>query len=273
MNRGTGRAEVSGKRCAKMTAKEDWVFSLAAPRRGTSALRAAVARGCSPRADDASRALPAGPRATAALPAETENARGTGTGAHLTAARQDVRTHGSELELRRRLTAGRGVGGHPRGRNARGGSSRYAVAISCRRRIVGNVGTRSGRGPGAARAWGHAAVAAADNLLRSAPRGGRGEQSRGRNGSRRTHLTCSRLASEVQELNRYVRSRSARGGRDGTGVSGRRSGVGASEARRDGADFPAAERRDGGDRVFLPERLTSTGSGGQSLTRVCTTRV
>lgn len=260
----------SGKRRAKMMAKEDWVFSLAAPRRGTSALRAAVARGCSPRADDASRALPAGSRATAALPAETENARGTGTGAHLTAARQDVRTHGSELELRRRLTAGSGVGGHPRGRDARGGSSRYAVAISCRHRIVGNVGTRSGRGPGAARAWGHAAVAAADNLLRSAPRGGRGEPSRGRNGSRRTHLTCSRLASEVQELNRYVRSRSARGGRDGTGVSGRRSGVGGSTRR---ADFPAAEQRDGGDRVFLPERLTSTGSGGQSLTRVCTTRV
>ena len=153
---GGQRAAREAARCAKMTAEEDWVFSLAAPRRGSSALRAAVARGVRLARTTRRARYPRG-RARPRLPVETENARGTGTGAHLTAARQDVRTHGSELELRRRLTAGRGVGGHPRGRNARGGSSRYAVAISCRRRIVGNGGTRSGRGPGAARAWGHAA--------------------------------------------------------------------------------------------------------------------
>ena len=153
---GGQRAAWEAARCAKMTAEEDWVFSLAAPRRGSSALRAAVARGVRLARTTRRARYPRG-RARPRLPVETENARGTGTGAHLTAARQDVRTHGSELELRRRLTAGRGVGGHPRGRNARGGSSRYAVAISCRRRIVGNGGTRSGRGPGAARAWGHAA--------------------------------------------------------------------------------------------------------------------
>ena len=153
---GGQRAAWEAARCAKMTAEEDWVFSLAAPRRGSSALRAAVARGVRLARTTRRARYPRG-RARPRLPVETENARGTGTGAHLTAARQDVRTHGSELELRRRLTAGRGVGGHPRGRDARGGSSRYAVAISCRRRIVGNGGTRSGRGPGAARAWGHAA--------------------------------------------------------------------------------------------------------------------
>ncbi len=51
MNRGTGRAEVSGgagSGCAKTTAEEEGVFSLAAPRRGSSALRAAVARGVRP---------------------------------------------------------------------------------------------------------------------------------------------------------------------------------------------------------------------------------
>ena len=168
---GGQRAAWEAARCARMTAEEDWVFSLAAPRRGSSALRAAVARGVRLARTTRRARYPRG-RARPRLPVETENARGTGTGAHLTAARQDVRTHGSELELRRRLTAGRGVGGHPRGRNARGGPPATpllfpVVVASWGMAGRGQGGVRGRRGRGVTRR-----VAAADNLPRSAPRGG-----------------------------------------------------------------------------------------------------
>ena len=127
-------------------------------------------------------------RARPRLPAETENARVTGPGAHLTAARQDVRTHGPELELRRRLTAGRGVGGHPRGRDARGGvlPLRRCYFLSSSHRGEWRDEVRAGSG--AARAWGHAAGRGGRSIQRDRRLEG-GETSNGAGGTARDGRT------------------------------------------------------------------------------------